>query len=248
MTICLPNVPMAVIMFYAVNEIGAIANMIHPLSAEGEIEFYLNDSESVAAITVDMFYQKFASIRRNTPKLKTLVVCSVKDGLKPVMKLGYAMTQGRKIPKLPKDGSCLSWKQFMALGKNVSDPRVARAANDPAVILYSGGTTGVTKGILLSNLNFNALGAADHRRQRPCFSRAIKMLTIMPMFHGFGLGVSIHTMLVGGGQLHARAALHAQDLRRSAAQAQAQLSSPACRRCTRRCCAWTAWTASICPA
>ena len=198
-TICLPNVPMAVIMFYAVNEIGAIANMIHPLSAEGEIEFYLNDSESVAAITVDMFYQKFASIRRNTPKLKTLVVCSVKDGLKPVMKLGYAMTQGRKIPKLPKDGSCLSWKQFMALGKNVSDPRVARAANDPAVILYSGGTTGVTKGILLSNLNFNALGA-QIIATNPMFQPGDKMLTIMPMFHGFGLGVSVHSMLVNGGQ------------------------------------------------
>ena len=198
-TICLPNVPMAVIMFYAVNEIGAIANMIHPLSAEGEIEFYLNDSESVAAITVDMFYQKFASIRRNTPKLKTLVVCSIKDGLKPVMKLGYAMTQGRKIPKLPKDGSCLSWKQFMALGKNVSDPRVARAANDPAVILYSGGTTGVTKGILLSNLNFNALGA-QIIATNPMFQPGDKMLTIMPMFHGFGLGVSVHSMLVNGGQ------------------------------------------------
>ena len=198
-TICLPNVPMAVIMFYAVNEIGAIANMIHPLSAEGEIEFYLNDSESVAAITVDMFYQKFASIRRNTPKLKTLVVCSVKDGLKPLVKLGYAMTQGRKIPKLPKDGSYLTWKQFMALGKNVSDPRVARAANDPAVILYSGGTTGVTKGILLSNLNFNALGA-QIIATNPMFRPGDKMLTIMPMFHGFGLGVSVHSMLVNGGQ------------------------------------------------
>ena len=58
-TICLPNMPMAIAMFYGVNMIGAIANMIHPLSAEGEIEFYLNDSESVAAITVDMFYHKF---------------------------------------------------------------------------------------------------------------------------------------------------------------------------------------------
>ena len=73
-TICLPNMPMAIDMFYAVNMIGAIANMIHPLSAEGEIEFYLNDSESVAAITVDMFYQKFVHIRRNTPKLRTMIV------------------------------------------------------------------------------------------------------------------------------------------------------------------------------
>ena len=198
-TICLPNMPMAIAMFYGVNMIGAIANMIHPLSAEGEIEFYLNDSESVAAITVDMFYQKFENIRRNTPKLKTMIVCSIKDGLNPLMKVGYQLTKGRKIAPLPKDGSYLTWKEFLAKGKGMTDVRVSRAANDPAVILYSGGTTGVTKGILLSNLNFNALGA-QIIATNPMFAPGDKMLAIMPMFHGFGLGVSIHSMLVNGGQ------------------------------------------------
>ena len=198
-TICLPNMPMAIAMFYGVNMIGAIANMIHPLSAEGEIEFYLNDSESVAAITVDMFYQKFANIRRNTPKLKTMIVCSIKDGLNPLMKVGYQLTKGRKIAPLPKDGSYLTWKEFLTKGKGMTDVRVSRAANDPAVILYSGGTTGVTKGILLSNLNFNALGA-QIIATNPMFAPGDKMLAIMPMFHGFGLGVSIHSMLVNGGQ------------------------------------------------
>ena len=198
-TICLPNMPMAIAMFYGVNMIGAIANMIHPLSAEGEIEFYLNDSESVAAITVDMFYQKFENIRRNTPKLKTMIVCSIKDGLNPLMKVGYQLTKGRKIAPLPKDGSDLTWKEFLAKGKGMTDVRVSRAANDPAVILYSGGTTGVTKGILLSNLNFNALGA-QIIATNPMFAPGDKMLAIMPMFHGFGLGVSIHSMLVNGGQ------------------------------------------------
>lgn len=198
-TICLPNMPMAIAMFYGVNMIGAIANMIHPLSAEGEIEFYLNDSESVAAITVDMFYQKFENIRCNTPKLKTMIVCSIKDGLNPLMKVGYQLTKGRKIAPLPKDGSYLTWKEFLAKGKGMTDVRVSRAANDPAVILYSGGTTGVTKGILLSNLNFNALGA-QIIATNPMFAPGDKMLAIMPMFHGFGLGVSIHSMLVNGGQ------------------------------------------------
>ena len=198
-TICLPNMPMAIAMFYGVNMIGAIANMIHPLSAEGEIEFYLNDSESVAAITVDMFYHKFENIRRNTPKLKTMIVCSIKDGLNPLMKVGYQLTKGRKIAPLPKDGSYLTWKEFLAKGKGMTDVRVSRAANDPAVILYSGGTTGVTKGILLSNLNFNALGA-QIIATNPMFEPGDKMLAIMPMFHGFGLGVSIHSMLVNGGQ------------------------------------------------
>ncbi len=198
-TICLPNMPMAIAMFYGVNMIGAIANMIHPLSAEGEIEFYLNDSESVAAITVDMFYKKFQNIRRNTPKLKTMIVCSIKDGLNPVMRLGYQLTKGRKIAPLEKDGSYITWKEFLKKGEGVTDVRVPRAANDPAVILYSGGTTGVTKGILLSNLNFNALGR-QIIATNPMFAPGDKMLAIMPMFHGFGLGVSIHSMLVSGGE------------------------------------------------
>ena len=146
-----------------------------------------------------MFYHKFENIRRNTPKLKTMIVCSIKDGLNPLMKVGYQLTKGRKIAPLPKDGSYLTWKEFLAKGKGMTDVRVSRAANDPAVILYSGGTTGVTKGILLSNLNFNALGA-QIIATNPMFEPGDKMLAIMPMFHGFGLGVSIHSMLVNGGQ------------------------------------------------
>ena len=199
-TIAMPNAPQAVSMFYAVNMVGAIANMIHPLSAEGEIEFYLNDSKSVAALTLDQFYGKFANIRQNTPALKTLIVASIKDALNPVMKLGYALTEGKKVPKLPEDGDYITWKQFMANGKSFTgDPRVKRVGAQPAVILYSGGTTGVTKGILLSNLNFNALGA-QIIATNPIFSVGDKMLAIMPMFHGFGLGVSIHSMLVNGGR------------------------------------------------
>ena len=57
-TICLPNVPQAVIMFYAINKIGAVASMVHPLSAENEILFYLNESESRLAITLSQFYDK----------------------------------------------------------------------------------------------------------------------------------------------------------------------------------------------
>ena len=198
-TICMPNAPQTVVMFYAVNMVGAIANMVHPLSAEGEIEFYLNDSESVAALTLDQFYGKFASIRKNTPCLKHLIIATVKDALKPIMKIGYALTQGRKIPKVPKDADVLLWKDFIAGGKRFTgDVRVPREANAPAVILYSGGTTGITKGILLSNLNFNAL-AAQIVATNPIYAEGDKMLAIMPMFHGFGLGVSIHSMLANGG-------------------------------------------------
>ncbi len=198
-TICLPNCPQGIIMFYAVNVIGAIANMIHPLSAEKEIAFYLNDSKSVLAITLDQFYPKFEAIRDQV-SIDNLIIADVKDALSPIMKVGYALTAGRKIKKIPDDAPIIRWNDFIKQGKRFEGKyKVKKTANDPAVILYSGGTTGVTKGILLSNLNFNAL-AAQIIATNPVFCPGDTMLAAMPIFHGFGLGVSIHSMLANGGK------------------------------------------------
>ena len=196
-TICLPNVPQAVICFYALNMIGAIANMIHPLSSEGEIEFFLKDSNSVAAITLDQFYGKFASIRKRV-KLNHLIISSVKDALGSVLKVGYQLREGRKIPKIPANANVIMWKNFLAIGQNyLGKYRVKRTAKSPAVVLYSGGTTGVSKGILLSNLNFNAL-ALQTAEMAQCCVAGHSMLAVMPIFHGFGLGICIHMVLVKG--------------------------------------------------
>ena len=200
LTIAMPNCPQAIYMFYGVNRVGAIANMIHPLSAEKEIEFYLNVSDSKIAITLDQFYGKFANILANTG-VETLIIATIKDALSPLMKIGYQLTQGRKIAKVPADTpKVLLWKSFLKKAKDFSgSPAVRRAAEDPAVILYSGGTTGTTKGIVLTNLNFNALGQ-QVVAANPIFRPGDKMLAAMPLFHGFGLGVCVHSMLSQGGR------------------------------------------------
>ena len=198
-TIAMPNCPQAIYMFYAVNLIGAIANMIHPLSAEKEIEFYLNESESVTAITLDQFYHKFESIRENT-KVVNIIIASVKDALSKPVRAGYMLTEGRKIKPIPKDAPVIRWKEFMKLSEHCFYKyKVRRAGDDAAVILYSGGTTGTTKGIVLTNKNFNALGQ-QVLAANPMFGIGDKMLAAMPLFHGFGLGVCIHTMLSQGGR------------------------------------------------
>ena len=198
-TIAMPNCPQAIFLFYAVNLVGGIANMIHPLSAEKEIEFYLNESESVTAITLDQFYHKFERVRKNT-KIVNLIIARIRDELSQPLRAGYMLTEGRKIEKIPADAPVILWPDFMKLSKCCFyDYKVNRQSTDPAVILYSGGTTGTTKGIVLTNRNFNALGqqvVAANQMFRP----GDKMLAAMPIFHGFGLGVCIHTMLSQGGR------------------------------------------------
>ncbi len=199
MTIAMPNCPQAIYVFYAANLIGAIANMVHPLSSEKEIEFYINESKSVTVVTLDQFYHKVEAIRQNTCAVN-IVIARIRDALSKPLKAGYMLTEGRKLEKIPKDAPVIRWDEFCSLGKACFwNYKVPRKADDPAVILYSGGTTGKTKGILLTNLNFNAL-AQQIIATNPMFRPGDKMLSAMPLFHGFGLGVCIHSMLANGGR------------------------------------------------
>lgn len=199
-TIAMPNCPQGIIMFYAVNKVGAISNMIHPLSSENEIKFYINEAQSRVLITLDQFYNKIEAIRGETC-LSTVVIARISDALTKPMKVGYMLTEGRKIKKIPDDAPVIMWDTFIKLGKMLRffKPVSKKDKMDVASILYSGGTTGVTKGIALSNYSFNAL-AKQIIATNPMFEPGDKMLAVMPIFHGFGLGVSIHSMLANGGR------------------------------------------------
>lgn len=197
-TICMPNTPQALDCFYALNRIGAIPNMIHPLSAAQEIAFYLNASHSKAVLTLDQFYGKVAEILPQLDDDCKVIIAKIADELPFPLSVLYPMTKAaRRIPKLPKKGYTL-WTDLTSSGKDVTLPKSTGKANDCGAILYSGGTTGTTKGIMLSNLNFNALGLQTIAASGFKSIAGMKMLSIMPVFHGFGLGIGIHTVLIGG--------------------------------------------------
>ena len=195
-TICMPNSPQALHCFYGLNRIGAIPNMIHPLSAAQEIAFYLNVSSSKAILTLDQFYGKVAEIIPNLEKPCQVLIAKIADELPVPLNLIYPLTKGGRHP-LPRTGYML-WTAMVAAGKNAKLPEDTGKADDCGAILYSGGTTGTTKGIMLSNLNFNALGLQTIAASGFGSVAGMKMLSIMPVFHGFGLGIGIHTALIGG--------------------------------------------------
>ncbi len=195
-TISMPTTPQGIICFYAANKIGARASMIHPLSTESEIKFYLTLSQSTMALTIDAFYGKFNAVMDNT-QCQKLILAKIGDYLSPVKKFGFWLTKGRKIPKVPEDPRVVFWNDMM----NASYPGAPTAKMDPddtAVILYSGGTTGTPKGIELSSMNFISEGMMVASWGDLSENDAI--LAILPIFHGFGLGVCINAAFMGGGK------------------------------------------------
>ena len=197
-TICMANTPQALDCFYALNRIGAIPNMIHPLSAAKEIAFYLNFSKSKAILTLDQFYYKVEQILPELENPCQILIARIADELPFPLNLAYPLTKSaRAVKKLPKSGYTL-WPDLLAAGKGTELPADNGRFDECGAILYSGGTTGTTKGIMLSNLNFNALGMQTIAASGYQTVAGMKMLSIMPVFHGFGLGIGIHTALIGG--------------------------------------------------
>ena len=197
-TICMANTPQALDCFYALNRIGAIPNMIHPLSAAEEIAFYLNVSHSKAILTLAQFYDKVASILNQVEQRVTVLIARIADELPAPLNMLYPITSGGKADRKPKGKGYTLWYDMVRAGKDTPLPAEDGKYDDCGAILYSGGTTGTNKGIMLSNLNFNALGLQTIAASGYETIAGMKMLSIMPVFHGFGLGIGIHTALIGG--------------------------------------------------
>lgn len=197
-TICSPNIPEALICVYALNKLGAIAHMVHPLSAQEEIKDAVNDTKSRILLVIDLDYEKLNNVINST-RLEHVVVLCAADSMNVFMHLGYNLTKKSQYKRYPHRKPYISWKKFMRKSHNnkrMKLPFLDR--NTPAVILHSGGTSGKPKYVVIPNRSFNTsaiqTGHIALKKLRPGDST----LAIMPNFHGFGLSVCMHTPLTFG--------------------------------------------------
>ena len=193
----MPNVPNALIIFYALNKLGVRVAMTHPLYSSTELAEFIRETNSVWCVTVDMFYNRFKDILRPDQKL---LVTRISDFLPGAKKVAFNIIKGRQN-RIPEDSRVIYWKDFLKKAEGMeicyerkSDPQ------EGAVVLFSGGTTNLPKGILLSSYNFNALSSSIAPFSN--FTSDDSVIAILPVFHGFGLGICVHSILCNGGTVY----------------------------------------------
>ncbi len=211
LTICLPNIPQAVIVFYAANKLGVIANMVHPKTPPDELSEFMTSTNSRYLIILDAFMSKSVPVFEKIG-VKKVIVSRIGDYLPAVKKAAFYVTKGRKIPPVPEGNRFITWKDMVSGAPR--DPRPKQRAvvyepqtgpDDPAVYLHSGGTTGSPKTIILSSHNMNVLATIgpqivniEDPYANGKLPPGISMAAILPLFHGFGLCMCMHTMLCNG--------------------------------------------------
>lgn len=196
-----PNTPQAVNMVYAINRIGAIANMIHPLLSQSEIKQLVENVNSKVMLTFDLVYPKIAEIEWKSPCNPLMIIAHISDALPFYLRAIYRFKAEKKIDYNPSH-STIEWKDFIQKGKMRKEvlPVDDGKGEDVAIILYSGGTTGLPKGVMLQNFAFNAM-AVQASEIKPLDTKDTagkRVLALMPVFHGFGLAMCIHVMLSFG--------------------------------------------------
>ena len=201
-TISMPNTPEAAYLFYAMSKIGAVANMVDPRTSAEGLKKYIKEVESDLVIIVDSYYNKIKDLRK-TEKVKQIVAISPSESLPFGLNLGYRakeFIEGLKNSekKIVLEDGTINWSQFIENGKEYKlNTEAEFKSNRPLVIEHTGGTTGIPKGVVLSNENINAvalqsvLTGIDMQREH-------NWMDIMPTFIAYGVGMGLHLPLTIG--------------------------------------------------
>jgi long-chain acyl-CoA synthetase len=184
--IYLPNSPQFVMTYYAAMKIGAIVAPINPLYVPRELQFQVCDAGAETIVTLSQFYPRLQSIRANT-HLKNVIVTNIKEYFPPILKTLFTLAmeekEGHRVTLAHGD----HWFQDLLRKSAPTPPRADVKPEDTAILLYTGGTTGVPKGAELTHSNL----VANTLQVREWFTQAQEgseiFLTALPLFHSYGM-------------------------------------------------------------
>jgi long-chain acyl-CoA synthetase len=211
-SVALPNIPQFPIAFYGVLKAGAVAVPTNPIYTEMELQHQLADAGAETIVVLDLLYHKLVKVRANTP-IKRIIVAGVQDYLPPLLAAGYALQQRRgkqeQVSKRELRGDP-TVHQFKELIAKTDDrwyelralPEPAKP-EDVAVLQYTGGTTGLSKGAMLTHRNLlaNALQVWSWTGIHDTAATHETMFCAAPFFHSYGLTVAMNAGIYSGSTL-----------------------------------------------
>lgn len=188
------TIPEIVYTFYALNRIGAVSNMIDPRTGINGIKSYIDESESKTIVVLDLAYQVVLRAIGDDSTVKNIIIVSAADSLPHLTKILYRLSNHSKIAY---SANVYKWIDFVSLGANQQIIDSKYKKNSDCVIVHTGGTTGVPKGVILTDDNLNAAAQQILKSPLPLVS-GDRFLNIMPLFIAYGTVLGIHSVHVGG--------------------------------------------------
>lgn len=197
----LPNCIQFPIAYYGALALGAVVVPCNPLYVAREMEYQLKDSGAETIITLTRFYKMIKSIQPET-SLKNIIVTNIKDYFPGLLNLLYTLAREKKEgDRVTLSSEDHSFRDLVARHSGQTPPHVEVKAADRALFLYTGGTTGVSKGAILQHRN---LVANMYQVQAWCadFEAGKEVaLGILPFFHSYGLTTVLNLGLISGAKL-----------------------------------------------
>lgn len=193
-TVFMPNIVQCFAAFYAINRIGAIANIVHPLTPADAFEEIIKKTQSKAIFVFDMIMEPYVDILRRLNRL--VIVCSASDYAPKLTRPALKVVEKVKVKSKAPSSNTARYHTISNLSYRA--PKIEGNGDDVAVYLHGGGTTGKSKTIQLTNANLNALAYKLSFLDEPHAPGEEFSLIVLPLFHAFGLGVALHFSMCAG--------------------------------------------------
>ncbi len=200
--IMLPNCPAAIIAYFGALMAGAIVVQTNPLYMERELEYQLSDSGALVIVTLDLLFSRVNNVLTRT-NIRHMIVTSIKDDLPAPQNWLYPLKLKKEGVKLsiPYGLSVTAFKRFLSGASDAPVCENVDACEEPALLQYTGGTTGLSKGVMLTHYNLIANTLQNRYWCYKSEDGKERYLAALPCFHVFGLTVLLNQAILTAGML-----------------------------------------------